>query len=179
MKVDFTGRGMEITDRVRDFTVNKLERLKKHLDDIQDVHVVLSVEKYRNKAEINFLSHKRGFHGAEETSEMIQSIDVVIDKLETQVRKFKEKMTTKKRNTTDSIRINVLTKPEPAVQERRDIQVIQTDTTAIKPMSLEEAVDELTKFNQEFIIYRNAMSNRVNLVYQRRDGNIGFIEPES
>jgi putative sigma-54 modulation protein len=180
MKVDFTGRGFDITDRVRDFTSGKLEKLKKHLDDIHGVDVVLSVEKYRNKAEIKFLSQKKGFHGTEETPDMFSSIDKVIDKLETQVRKHKQKIASRKRNTNETIRVNVLSMPErrdETPRSDRDIRIIHTDHTAVKPMNLEEAVDELEKFNLEFIIYRNSETDRINLVYQRKDGNIGFIEP--
>jgi putative sigma-54 modulation protein len=177
MKVDFTGRGVDITDRVRSFTQGKLERLRKHLDEINDVHVVLSVEKYRHKAEIKFQTSKRSFHGAEETSEMFQSIDRVIDKLESQARKYKEKMNSRKRNTTESIRINVLSQPEPTDKGERELKVIHTDQSQVKPMSLEEAVDELEKLNQEFIIYRNSETDRINVVYHRKDGNVGYIEP--
>lgn len=174
MRVDFTGRGVEITDRVRSFTQGKLERLTKLMDNIQDVHVVLSVEKYRHKAEIKFLSNKKSFHGTEETSEMFQSIDRVIDKLESQARKFKEKNHARKRNTTETIRINVLSQPK----EKEDgLRVIHTDQTSVKPMNLDEAVDELERLEQDFIIYRNSETDRINLVYKRTDGNIGYIEP--
>ncbi len=179
MKVDFTGRGVDITDRVRSFTQGKLERLKRHLDELNDVHVVLSVEKYRHKAEIKFQSVKKSFHGTEETSEMFQSIDRVIDKLEAQARKHKEKSHSRKRNATESIRINVLSPPEPREDGERELKVIHTNQSSRKPMSLEEAVDELDKLKQEFIVYRNSDTDRINLVYQRKDGNVGYIEPGS
>lgn len=180
MKVDFTGRGVDLTDQIRSFTQSKLERLNRHLEDIRDVHVVLSTEKYRHKAEIKFLSGKRSYHGTEETSEMFQSIDRVIDKVESQVKKHKDKLHSRKRNATQSIRINVIDntpEPEPAAKDKRELRIIHTDHSAVKPMSLDEAVDELVKLNQEFIIYRNSETDRINVVYHRRDGNIGYIEP--
>ena len=175
MRVDFTGRGVEITNQVRSFTQGKLERLNKLLDNIHDVHVVLSVEKYRHKAEIKFLSQKKAFHGADETADMYQSIDGVIDKLESQARKFKEKNHSRKRNTTETIRINVLSQRESG--DDGGLKVITTDQTSVKPMSLDEALDELDKLAQDFIIYRNSDTDRINLVYKRSDGNIGYIEP--
>ncbi|CAM2068273.1 Ribosome hibernation promoting factor [Sulfidibacter corallicola] len=181
MRIDFSGRGVDITDRVRSFTIGKLDRLTKHLDDIQDVTVVLSVEKYRHKAEIKFLSRKRTFVCAEETNDMFGSIDRVVDKLEAQAKKAKEKLNGKKRNTHESIRHHVISSP---LQERatdvladRELKIIRTDNSVVKPMSLEEAVDELTNFDQEFIIFRNHESDDYNVVYRRKDGHIGYIEP--
>ncbi|CAM2008909.1 ribosome hibernation-promoting factor, HPF/YfiA family [Acanthopleuribacter pedis] len=181
MRIDFTGRGVDITDRIRTFTKGKLERLAKHLDDIQDVTVVLSVEKYRQKAEVKFLSKKRAFHCTEETSDMFGSIDRAVEKLETQVKKFKEKKTTLKRNTTESIRHHVITPPdrEEETAGEAELKIIRTDNSVVKPMSLDEAVDELTKLDQEFIIFRNHETDRVNVVYRRNDGNIGYIEPDA
>ncbi len=174
MRIDFTGRAFDITDRVRTFTQSKMDRLTKLLDDIHDVQVVLSVEKYRNKAEIKFLSQKKTFHGAEETSDMFQAIDGVIEKLESQARKAKEKSQSRKRNATESIRINVLSQSS---EGETGLKVIHTDQTSVKPMSLEEAVDKMETSEQEFLIYRNSESDRINLVYKRKDGHIGFIEP--
>ena len=178
MKVDFTGRGVEIEDRIKEFTHGKLERLKKHFDEIHDLTVILSTEKYRHKAEINFLSQKRSFHGAEESSDMYQSIDRAIDKVETQVKKFKQKQMTKKRHTTETIRANGMETEEHArkLTGNNEVKVIRSKNNVVKPMSLEEAVEELEKLNQEFIIFRNAETEMVNVVYHRRDGNVGLIE---
>ena len=182
MKIDFTGRGVDITDRIRSFTDSKLERVKKLAEDMHDINVVLSIEKYRNKAEIKFLSQKRSYHGAaEETNDLFKAIDQVVIKLESQVKKFKNKARSKKRNTSDSIRVNVLSLPEAPASGPADgeIRIIRSDNSEVKPMNLEEAVEELQKFNREFLFFRNSDSDLVNVVYQRRDGNIGLIEPGS
>jgi len=84
MKIDFTGRGIDITDRIREFTQSKLERVTKLLDDIHDITVVLSVEKYRHKAEIKFTYFKRGFYGTEERNDMFAAIDGVTEILDSQ-----------------------------------------------------------------------------------------------
>lgn len=181
MKIDFTGRGFEITNRIRNFAESKLERIKKHLDEIQDVGVVLSVEKYRNKAEIKFQSGKRSFHGAEETADMFQSIDKVVDKLESQVRKHKEKLTAKKRHTTESIRHNGEALAEPVVSHgggEEELRVIRSERP-LTPMNLDEALEELDKLNHNFIIFRDSDSERVNVVYRRDDGNVGLIDPRT
>lgn len=178
MKIEFTGRGFEINDDLRDFTRGKLERVMKHLDHIRDVHVVLSVEKYRHRAEMTFHSLKRKFHGTEETNDMRSAIDRVAEKLEAQVRKQKEKQTTKKRNTTETIRANAgaeVVLPIEA-QADQDFKVVRS-RRPVQPMNLDEALDELEKLNQDFVIFRDADSERINVVYRRKDGHIGLIDP--
>ncbi len=180
MKIDFTGRGVEISNQLRDYTRTKLDRLVRHFADIRDISAVLSVEKYRHRAEIKFSTPKRGFHGSEETSDMFLSVDRVVDKLEAQVKKFKEKKTTKKRHTTATIRATDIplngTDLAPSESAGSDVKIVR-HTTPLKPMNLEEAVEELEKLNQEFIMFRNADNEHVNVVYRRKDGHIGLIEP--
>lgn len=175
MKIDFTGRGFEITPAVRNHTQSKLERLIKHLDEIRDVTVVLSVEKYRHKCEINFLSKRRSFHGAEETDEMLASIDGVVDKLEKQARKFKTQRTTGQRKGQVTIRSNgeELAAKATASQEKR---VIRARRSQIKPMTVEEAVDAMQKAEQEFLIFHNAENDALGVVFRRKDGHFGFVD---
>ena len=178
MKIDYTGRGVDITNRVRNFTESKFERITKLLEHVHDIDVVLSVEKYRHKAEIKFQAMKRTFHGTDETNDMFQSIDRVIDKLEAQARKFKDKNNAKKRNTTEPIRKNgetvdsVVAEPEGT----GELRVIR-NPNPVRPMSLDEAVDALGTLDNEFIIYRDAESDAINVVYRRKDGHVGLIDP--
>jgi len=177
MKIDFTGRGIDATPAIRTHTEAKLDRLKKHLDDIHDVTVVLSSEKYRQRAEIKLLSSKQAFYGQEETADIKLSIDRVVEKLEKQARRFKEKRLKKKRKTSDSIKINVISVPEQTEAQKGEpeIKIIKTNNFVVKPMSLEEAVHELQKLNQEFIIFQNAENEAMNVVYKRRDGHFVYI----
>jgi len=180
MRVDFTGRGIDITDRIRSFTESKLNRLEKLAEDMKDLSIVLSTEKYRHRAEIKFLSQKRSFHGTEETNDMFQAIDNVIGKLESQLKKHKNKMTARKRNTHETIRANDPDAVEAAPDDdaaNGDVQVIRTLPGEVKAMSLEEAVEELQNFKREFLFFRNPENNLVNVVYQRRDGHLGLLEP--
>jgi len=176
MKIDFTGRGVDIDTEMREHTQAKLERLKKHLDDIRDVHVVLSVQKYRHKAEINLQAKRQTFHGQEETSEMMQSIDRVIEKIEKQARRSKAKRINRKR------KINGNTDVEPVelgdTAADGEIRVIRSDNQVVKPMNLDEAVEEIQKFKQEFLIFQNSESQCMGVVYKRPDGHVGYIEPK-
>jgi len=182
MKIDFTGRGFDINERIRTFTQAKMDKIKKHIEEVHDVSVVLSVEKYRQKAEIKFSSNKKSFFGSGESNDMFLSIDRVVDKLEAQVKKFKEKNTSRKRNTHESIRNDQLPMVETQLESPRqdgEILVIPTEPSQIKPMNVEEAVDEMTKLEQEFLVFRNADSNDFNVVFRRKDGHIGYVSPSN
>jgi putative sigma-54 modulation protein len=181
MRVDFTGRGIDITDRIRSFAESKLSRLEKLAEDMHDVSIVLSTEKYRHRAEINFLSRKRSFHGNEETNDMFQAIDNVVSKLESQLKKVKGKETAKKRSTHETIRatdIDLPSRPDmrPLASED-EVQVIRIKHTEVRPMNLEEAVEVLRSSKREFLFFRSPETNTVNVIYNRHDGHIGHLEP--
>jgi putative sigma-54 modulation protein len=175
MQINFTGRGLDIQDEMREFVEGKLERLKKHRQDIRDVQVVLSTEKYRKKAEISFLAYDTPFHGSEETDDMRQSIDRVIVKLDKQLLNHKGKIRTRKRNSHESIR--TADAPAESSKPRKQIEVVPIDQAQIKPMPVEEAIDELIKFEQQFLMFINPDTEAANVVFFRKDGNIGHFAP--
>lgn len=180
MKIDFTGRGFDVSDHTRNFTTEKMAHLDRIMEGITNVQVVLSVEKYRHRAEIKFSAQKQVFHGTEESEDMFQSIDKVIDKLEAQVRKHKSKISARKRNTAETIRSGDLDGPtddeSKPVSVDGPMEVIPSDIR-VRLMSVEEAAEELQKFKQEFLTFRNAENEAVNVVYRRKDGHIGLINP--
>jgi len=177
MKIEYTGRGFEVTKEMKEHTSSKMKLIKKMLNSINDVSVVLSTEKYRHKAEIKFLSNKQLFQGQEETVDMFQSIDRVIEKLEKQARRFKEKKLRYKRSTSDSIKVQIENTGMEEDLDESEIKIIKIDNYQVKPMNLEEAVEELVKLKQEFTVFRNSESNAVTVLFQRNDGNYGYIEP--
>jgi putative sigma-54 modulation protein len=181
MKVDFTGRGVDVTPRIKSFTESKLERLRKHLDEVQSLAVILSAQKYRQQIEIRVQTKKRVFVGSEESNDMFHAIDSAIDKLESQLSKHKAKMVAKKRNTTETIRDAAVFDVQVAATEAapaQEVQVIRTDNAMVKPMDLEEAVDELVKLEHDFLVFRNSETDDFNVVYRRSDGHVGYFAPE-
>jgi putative sigma-54 modulation protein len=185
MSVDFTGRHIEVTPALRSFTLEKLEKLNKYLDDIIETHVILSVEKHRHIAEIIVHSRTTTVSGSSETSDMYSAIGLVAEKLERQAKKHKEKV--KRRNNrkgTASIRTSL--PPAPPAEPRstsgglvEEARIIQTNRYRVKPMTPEEAVLEVTSSRNEFVVFRNSQSQKISVLYRRPDGNYGLIEPES
>ena len=175
MKVEYTGRQIEVSPAIQEFTEEHLKKIRKILGEMIEVHVILTVEKYRHSAEINLKSRTFKINGIEETHDMYTSINAVLEKIERQALKHKGKKIDKKRKSTTTAQAAARAEAAPANSELP--QVIRSSSFAAKPMTVEEAVLEVDTSNSEFIVFRNAESERVSVVYRRRDGNFGLIEP--
>jgi putative sigma-54 modulation protein len=167
---------MEPSDALRDYASGKIERLKKYMAEPVDVHVVLAKHKYRNQAEVKVTSHGAVMKGVEHTEDMYSSIDLVMDKIERQARKRKDKIREfKPVSLGDEIMVRhaVL---DQAVAEEEGPRIINTQEFSAKPMSVEEAVEQMNLMNNDFLVFLNASTQDVNVIYRRRDRNIGLIE---
>lgn len=175
MKVEYTGRQIEVSPAIQEFTEEHLKKIRKILGEMLEVHVILTVEKYRHTAEINLKSRTFKINGIEETHDMYASINAVLEKIERQALKHKGKKIDKKRKSAAAAQVTVRAEAVSGNSEAR--RVIRSSSFAAKPMTVEEAVQEVDTSNSEFIVFRNAESERVSVVYRRRDGNFGLIEP--
>ena len=179
MQITVTGRHFEITDPLRQHIEAKLNKLDRYLDGITDAHVVLSVEKHRHIAEINLQANGNLLRGLEEKHDMYLAVDTVIDKIERQVKRQKDKGADRKGRfaikSTDMV-------PTQAVDVEEELKtppkVIRTQRMAIKPMSIDEAAMQLGLTREDFLAFLNSETNQMNVMYKRRDGNYGLIEPE-
>lgn len=177
MQVEYTGRQVEITPAIKEFTENHLRKIRKILGEAIDVHVILTVEKYRHIAEINLKSRSFKFNGLEETHDMYSSINTVLEKIERQALKHKGKKIAKKRKpAAGSIPVSAAEANEPAAANPATPRVIRMRSMTLTPMTVEEAVEEVSQSRSEFLIFRNTDSERVSVVYRRKDGNFGLIE---
>ena len=175
MQVAYTGRNIEVTPALRDFTEAHLKKIRKILGESIHVHMTLTVQKHRHIAEIHLHSRSLDINGLEETNDMYASINAVLDKAERQALKHKGKKITRKRHPASrpaSIPPSSPNRPQPGVP-----RVIKSTAFAAKPMTVEEAVQEVNGSNGNFLVFRNAESEKVSVVYKRKDGNFGLIEP--
>jgi len=178
MKVEYTGRQIEITPAIRKFTDDHLKKIRKILGEMIEVHVILTVAKYRHTAEINLKSRTFKINGIEETHDMYGSINSVLEKIERQALKHKGKKIARKRKPVGSLAAPAAAYAgEDAAGNASSPQVIKSKSFAAKPMTVEEAVQEVSSSKNDFIVFRNAESEQVNVVYRRKDGNFGLIEP--
>lgn len=169
MNIIITGRHMELTDNLKGYVEKKLKRFKRYLGNITEVVVTLSTEKYRHKTEV-ILNVNGMFIQAESiTGEIYSSIDDVMEKLGRQVKKYKEKIVSHR----SPIKKEALS---PKLKESIPT-IIKRNAFDTKPMSLEEAAIQMKLLERNFFVFTNTSSGDINVLYKRKDGNFGLIEP--
>ena len=160
MKYVITGRGTNVTDGLRSAIEEKLGKLEHYFAPDTEVHVTLKVEKDRQKVEVS--------------DDMYVSIDLIEDIIERQLRKYKTKIVDSKQNV-GSFTSEFMQEDD---YEDEDVKVIRTKRFAVKPMDPEEACVQMELLNHSFYVFRNAETDEVNVVYKRKGGDYGLIEPE-
>lgn len=186
MLIQVKGRNLEVTDALKDYVDKKLRKLDKYFHEIREAVVVLSVQRGMHMVEVQLEGDGVLLRGEERRgTDMYGSIDQVVDKLETRVKKFKGKLYGK--TTEDGPREKAAIKdqamaeaygPEEAeVEVEETPSIVRTKRFAMKPMTPEEAAQQMELLHHDFFVFRNAESEDVNVVYKREDGNYGLIEP--
>ncbi|HZN55418.1 MAG TPA: ribosome-associated translation inhibitor RaiA [Candidatus Polarisedimenticolaceae bacterium] len=187
MQVHITGRQVEITPALRKFAEEKLRKVEKLLGGPIEAHVVLAVEKRRHLAEIQVKSRTALLAGMRETEDLYASIGDVADKLERQALKHKEKLVHKKKRDGRKIaaaRPVAPAEPEAAPRAKsarkslRSPRILRSERYRLKPLSAEDAAMELDSGGGDLLVYRDDRTYRVNVVYRRRDGDFGLVDPE-
>lgn len=177
MQVSITARHFDLTDGLREHTEERLSRLAKYGVALQEAHAVLAVEKYRHKAEVTL--HGRGFHltGVSESDDMYTSVDMVAQKLEGQVRKQKEKMHSRKQKGDREFpaRLDVVNS-ESVGRGAENLEVIQSSEVEVPTMSIEEAILKLEESEDDYFLFTNPITERVNVLLRRKDGHYGVVE---
>jgi len=173
MNITVTGRHMDMTDALKAYAAEKVGKLEKYLPSGADALVMLEVEKYRHKAEVQIKVNGIIIQAQEETDEMYSSIDKVLDKMGRQVKKYKEKLKDKKGRGEG---LSAAAEQEEGHAEKIP-QIIKTKRFDMKPMTAEEAVMQMELLDKEFFVFSNIATGALNVIYKRRDGNVGLIEP--
>jgi putative sigma-54 modulation protein len=169
MNIIITGRHLELTNNLKDYAEKKISKFKKYFNNISEATITLSVEKYRHKAEVLLKANGVMMQSESITGEMYSSIDEVAEKLERQIKKYKEKLDTRRRGEDKS--------SIPFKSDENPPSVIRKKSYDIKPMSPEEAVMQMELLEKNFFVFTNASSGDINVLYKRKDGNFGLIEP--
>ncbi|MFA7467092.1 MAG: ribosome-associated translation inhibitor RaiA [Desulfotomaculaceae bacterium] len=174
MNVLVRGRNVNVTNALKEYVEKRVGKLDKFLDGLDDITVLLVVEGDSHKVEVTIPVNGMILRGEEATGDMYASIDLVVDKLEKQIEKYKGKLV-RRRNSNEQK--TAFTGYVP-VEEDEGPQVVKTKRFAIKPMPVEEAVLQMDMLGHSFFVFSNAETDLVNVVYKRKDGNYGLIEPE-
>ena len=174
MRVIISGRGVVITPAFKARVDQKMQKLSRILPKIHEAKVVLSAEKYRRTAEVTLLGQGRAFHSEETAPEMTAAVDLAVDALARQVRRTKDRLRQKKPRVS-ARRAPAQTSPDAGVAAGEPVVVLRQ--AAPKPMSVEEAAMQLRLRRDQFLVFTNATTDTVNVLYRRKDGVLGLIEP--
>jgi len=162
---------------LKSYVSDKLDRFDKYLDNPGEANVVLAVEKFRHIAEINIAGDRLTIIGSEETNDMYSAIDMALDKLEKQIKKSKQK--TRERRSAGKNRNRSMLEESDSLPDEDTERQIKIRNIEYKPMDIEEAVLQMDLIEDNFLVFTNARSDRINVLYRRRDGHYGLIQPNS
>jgi len=181
MPIKVTGRHVSITDAIKDHAEKKIEGLHLDYPRIIEAHVILDVEKYRHYAEVILICGNHiTIEASAETSDMYASIDQVVSKIAQQMRKYKTKIMRQHRPRRQEIQHvdeQVLSIEGFDDHAESEPTVIHTERYPVKPMFVDEAVLQLEMSSRQFVVFLNAKTEKVNVLYRRKSADFGLIEP--
>lgn len=179
MKLIVRGKNIPVTAALRNHVEKRVGKLEKFFGKIDEAQVTLLVEKDRQRVEVTVPINGIILRGEEETDDMYASVDLVMDKLEKQIEKYKTKLAKKFRNRGLGEYFKEESESVKNKEEDADTpRIIRTKRFPVKPMPVEEAVMQMNLIGHNFFVFSNAETDEVNVVYRRKDGNYGLIEPE-
>lgn len=177
MKIEYTGRNFTVSPAIKKHITEHFKKLDNVLSDALKAHVILSVEKHhRHLAEIVVNWNDRSLTSKADTTDMYASVLKAIDKLRSQAIKVKGKIITRKHQGPSASK--VAPSPVPPVKPAAPApRVIRSRKYPVKPMTTDEAIIMVEEAADQFVVFRNAETDRIGVIYKRKDGNYGLIEP--
>jgi putative sigma-54 modulation protein len=180
MQTSVTFKKIDSSEALKSYVQKKVNRFDKMLDSPAEASVVLSVEKIRHIAEITLTCEKLKIHAREESENMYSSIDILMDKVKTQITKYKEKLRKHMSGSKESIKGDDSELAEPPVPEAAPVDApseVVIEAIDFKPLDIDDAVAEFTSGKEAFLVFNNARTETVNVLYRRGDGSLGLIQP--
>lgn len=171
MKIKISGHHTDAGPKLRDYIIEKTEGLERFFDRIISVDVFLSVEKERQIADFHaHLTNRKTINAREESTDMYASIDTALDRLKRQLVKFKDQL----QDVRDRTSVDAHAKESEEAPAKR---IIRSEAYFQKPMAVEEAALQLDAIEKEFLVFVDIDTDEIAIIYRRRDGNFGLIEP--
>lgn len=178
MQITVKGKNMPVTDSLQQYAEKKVEKLGKHFQNLKQAQVITSMQRNLHIVEVSLEGDGITLRGEERSSDMYASIDLVVEKLESQAKRFKGKL---------AGRAHPGAPPKEHIREQADEEtdaekgipkIVRTKRFPLKPMPPEEAAMQMELLNHDFFIFLNTDTDNVSVIYKRHDGNYGLIEPE-
>ena len=172
MKYNIRGNKIEVTDAINDYIKSKLSKMEKYLDDNDEVEAkaLISTKGKDQKVEVTIWSGKYNIRAEETNEDLYSAIDLVVDKLERQFKKYKDKLSDRKYSREEYIpEIDELFEDEEQV-------IVRRKEVFLKPIDEEEAITQMELLGHSFFVFKNVETDKINVVYKRKDGDYGIIE---
>jgi putative sigma-54 modulation protein len=181
MKISVTFRNTEGENWHKEYIDQKLKKLEKYMDNPVEAHVVISVEKFRNAAEVNLMTNGQNINAKEEAKDMYLAIDNAIEKIERQLKKRKERIRGHKTNAAKGEEITSEESyfDDDDMDEIQETRIVEMRKVVLKPMSIEDALMEIDSSKNRFVVYRDSSTETVSIIYVRDDGKYALIETSS
>lgn len=177
MNVAFTFKNFEASEHLKKYAQRRFEKLAWFVEnkDNLEIHVILSIDRFRQKTEVVLTADNVNISAMEESDDMYSSIDLVQSKLETQLKKHNDKLKEQRRIARNAAHIDVFAYHTEGEGEERSI--VGSDQFVAKPLLIDEAALQLENLDYEFLVFLNAETERINVMYRRRNGDFGLIDP--
>ena len=180
MKFTFTGKNLVVSQNMKDQAQKKIERLERLFPENAEVVVTFSVVKNDNKVEVSVPLSKRILRAEVTSADMLSAIDGAVDILDKQMIKYKRRLADKARRDNsfkEEFKAFNLSEQDPAPSDHDEIKIERTKHFPLKPMDPEEAVMSMEMLGHTFYVFRNSRTEDINVVYKRKDGAYGLIDP--
>jgi putative sigma-54 modulation protein len=185
MQMNITFRHIDPIDSLKNYAREKVERVNKYLDQATEATVVLSLERHLHHADIRIQSGTYLLRGREKSEDMYASIDLAMDKIERQLKRYKEKLKSHhgrervhhRHELVEQLRIrHQIFEATPEVDDSQPKKVVKANEFLVRPMSVDEALMQMDLMNNDFYVFTNSTTMEMNVVYHRKDGTVGLIE---
>lgn len=170
MNILVNGRHLEVTPALKAYAEEKIKKFERYLSNITEATVTMSVEKYSHKVEVLLKANGLMIQAEGVTEEIYSAIDEVVEKLDKQVKRYKEKLVSHRKGEGKTAELTPASEAEAG-------RIIRTKRFDMKPMSPDEAAMQMDLIDKDFFVFANDVSGSMNVIYRRKDGNYGLIEP--
>jgi len=179
MRVIVKGKNVDVTDTLQRYAEKKVDKLEKYFHNLKEARVTQSTQKGWHIVEVTLEGDGITLRGEERSTDMYTSIDQVVEKLETQIKRFKGKLL-ERAHPGQPPKEHIIDSPpeQPEVEPAPLPQIVRTKSFMMKPMPAEEAAIQMEMVNHDFYVFLNSDTEHINVIYKREDGNYGLIEPE-
>ncbi len=174
MQISVTFRQLEPSDALKNYVTDRLGKFKRYLEGPVEAHVVLGLEKFRHLADVTIDNNGRIIKGREENTDMYAAIDLVMDKIDMQLKKFRDKQRAPKGDRT----ARSTARTEAEAEEAPNLPALRRKQVEVPPLQVDDAVELMQTSGDDLLVFTNVVNGGLNILYRRQDGNFVLVEPD-